>query len=260
LKQLLATVLKNSQIMPDTHLIQAEAADIAAETQPGQFVMVRCGEGYKFLLRRPLSIHQVTEEFDQIWLLFAITGRGTSWLAQLKNGDKLDLIGPLGKGFAIRPQAQNLLLIAGGIGIAPLVFLAEQALKQKKSVTLLLGASSANQLYPQHLLPEGIKRLIATEDGSAGKKGLVTDLLPDFIDWAHQICACGPIAMYQTIAEQQKRHQRELPIQISLEVRMGCGIGACFGCSIRTKQGMKQVCRDGPVFDLNNILWEEIKL
>jgi len=258
LKQVLATVLNNTQILPKIHLIQVEAADVAAEAQPGQFAMVRCGDRYKFLLRRPLSIHRVTEELSQIWLLFAITGRGTSWLAQLKDGDRLDLIGPLGKGFIVRPETQNLLLIAGGIGIAPLVFLAEQALKQEKAVTLLLGAPTMKQLYPQRLLPQRLKCLIVTEDGSAGRKGMITDLLPEFIDWAHQICACGPIAMYQTMAKQLR--QRKLPIQISLEVRMGCGIGACFGCSIKTKHGMKKVCQDGPVFELNEILWEEIKL
>lgn len=253
-----STILKNSQIMPGTYLIQAEAADIAAEAKPGQFVMARCGNGYNFLLRRPLSIHRIATDLGQIWLLLAVTGRGTSWLAQLKNKDKLDLIGPLGKGFTIRPETQNLLLIAGGIGIAPLIYLAEQALKQEKTLTLLLGAPTAKQLYPQRLLPRRVKCLVATEDGSAGRKGLITDLLPEFIDWAHQICACGPVAMYQTMAEQLR--QRELPIQISLEVRMGCGIGACFGCSIKTKQGMKKVCQDGPVFELSDILWEEIKL
>lgn len=258
MKQVLATVLKNSQIMPDTHLVQVEAGDIAAESKPGQFVMVQCGDKYKFLLRRPLSIHRIAENSGQIWLLLAVTGRGTSWLAQLKSKDKLDLIGPLGKGFIIRPETQNLLLIAGGIGIAPLLFLAEQALKQEKAVTLLLGAATVKQLYPQRLLPQKVKCLVATEDGSAGRKGFITDLVPEFIDWAHQICACGPVAMYQTMAGQLC--QRELPIQISLEVRMGCGIGACFGCSIKTRQGMKKVCQDGPVFELGEILWEEIKL
>lgn len=260
MKQVLATVLSNAQVMPEVHLIQVEAADIAAEAQPGQFVMVRCGHGYEFLLRRPLSIHRAAGELGQIWLLFAVTGRGTSWLARLKETDKLDLIGPLGKGFLISPETQNLLLIAGGIGIAPLVFLSERALDQKKSVTLLLGAPTADQLYPRHLLPEGIECLITTEDGSAGRNGLVTDLLPGFFDWAHQICACGPKAMYQAIIQQQQLRQKKLATQISLEVRMGCGLGACYGCTIETKQGPKQVCRDGPVFELDEVLWEKVKL
>ncbi|GAH70538.1 unnamed protein product, partial [marine sediment metagenome] len=135
-------------------------------------------------------------------------------------------------------------------------FLAQQALSQGQAVTLLLGASTAPQLYPQHLLPPEVKLVTATEDGTAGKKGMITDLLPDFTGWADQIFACGPGSMYQTMTKQKLLTTK--PVQVSLEVRMGCGLGVCYGCTVKTKSGLKQVCQDGPVFNLDDILWEEL--
>lgn len=255
MKQVSTAIISNTELMPGVHLICAEAPGIATTARSGQFVMVNCGQ--ELTLRRPLSIHQVANS-NQLYLLFNIVGKGTLWLSHCQKGDSLDLLGPLGNGFFIEPASKNLLLLAGGIGIAPLTFLAQQAIGQEKSVTLLLGASTANQLYPQQALPGGIQTIVTTEDGSAGKKGMITDILPDFIDWADQIYACGPLAMYQTIAT-QKQHM-EKPIQLSLEVRMGCGLGACYGCSIKTRHGMKQVCRDGPVFNLEEIVWQEVKI
>jgi len=246
--------------MSGVHLIQAEAPEIAAEARPGQFLMVRCGSDYEFFLRRPFSIHQADTKTGKISFLFAIVGRGTTWLSHLEKNDKVDLLGPLGNGFSLEPKAKNLLLIAGGIGIAPLVFLSQQALTREKSVSLLLGAPTANQLYPKHLLPKGIECRVATEDGSAGRKGLVTELLPEFINWCHQICACGPVAMYRRLQAQKQLQKINLPLQLSLEVRMGCGIGICYGCTLKTRHSQKQVCRDGPVFELNEILWDEVKL
>ena len=221
--------------------------------------MVRCGEGLEYQLRRPLSIHQLANQSTshaQLAFLFTVVGKGTRWLSQCQAGDNLDLLEPLGNGYSIHPASHNLLLVAGGIGIAPLRFLAEQALNQGCSVTLLLGAATAAQLYPQHLLPSEVKLIMATEDGTAGKKGMITDLLPDFVGWADQIFACGPSSMYQTMAAQNLVKTK--PIQISLEVRMGCGLGVCYGCTLRTKSGLWQVCKDGPVFDLDDILWEEL--
>jgi len=239
--------------MPQVHLIWLEAPQIAPLAQPGQFVMVRCGEDAECQLRRPLSIHQ--REGDKIALLFSVVGKGTQWLSQCQLGDELDLLGPLGNGFSIHHGSHNLLLVAGGIGIAPLRFLADEAIKQGLSVTLLLGTPTAAQLYPSHLLPQ-VKLVTATEDGSIGKKGMITDLLADFTDGADQVFACGPASMYQTMASQKLLKNK--PAQISLEVRMGCGLGVCYGCTVKTKKGLRQVCKDGPIFDLDNILWDEL--
>ncbi|GAI38994.1 unnamed protein product, partial [marine sediment metagenome] len=172
MKQVTATVISNTQVMPGGHLIWLESPQIASEAKPGQFVMVRCGE--ETLLRRPLSIHQLADK-TKLAFLFTVVGKGTHWLSQRQAGDRIDLLGPLGNGFSIYPASHNLLLVAGGIGIAPLCFLAQEALNQGCSVRLLLGASTASQLYPKHFLPAEAELIIATEDGTAGRKGMVID-------------------------------------------------------------------------------------
>jgi dihydroorotate dehydrogenase electron transfer subunit len=255
LKQGLASIISNSEVMPRVHLIWLESPQIASEAKPGQFVMVHCGE--ETMLRRPLSIHQVADA-TQIAFLFTVVGIGTYWLSQRQAGDNIDLLGPLGNGFTILSTSNNLLLVAGGIGIAPLRFLADEALHRGCSVTLLLGASTANQLYSSHFLPPEAELIATTEDGSDGFKGLATDLIVDHVDHADQIFACGPVGMYRAIANYSKQFKKLHSTQISLEVRMGCGRGVCYGCTVKTKNGLKQVCQDGPVFDLDNILWDEL--
>ncbi len=245
--------------MPGVCLMWLEVPEIAATSRPGRFVMVRCG--VETMLRRPLSVHKV--DGGKLALLFTIVGKGTRWLSQRKTGDIVDIFGPLGNGYTIYPDSKNLLLVAGGIGIAPLCFLTQEAERQKQPVRLLLGAPTRNQLYPKHLLPSGIKLVTATEDGTAGNRGMITDLLPDSILEADQVFACGPVSMYQTIANLSQHYPKLKSAQISLEIMMGCGVGVCYGCTIKTKNGLKQVCKDGPVFDLSdldNINWDELIL
>ncbi len=255
MKQATASLISNNEVMPGVYLMWLDSPPVASIAQPGQFVMIRCGEGSGYLLRRPLSIHQLSN--NKLAFLFTVAGKGTYWLSQRQAGDNIDLLGPLGNGYSIHSASHHLLLVAGGIGIAPLGFLAQEALNQGCSVTLLLGALTAAQLYPGHLLPHQTEIIIATDDGTAGKKGMITDLLPDFVDWADQIFACGPSSMYQAMAA-QSRQLKAKSVQISLEVRMGCGRGICYGCTVKTKGGLKQVCKDGPVFELDDILWDEL--
>jgi len=165
-------------------------------------------------------------------------------------------VGPLGKGYEIQAGSHKLLLLAGGVGIAPLYFLAQEAVMRQCSVILIQGASRAINLYPEKMTPE-IELVTATEDGSVGHQSMITDLLPSYISWADQVFACGPISMYQTMATQNLVKTK--PVQISLEVRMGCGLGVCYGCTIKTRSGLKQVCKDGPVFDMEDIIWEELR-
>jgi dihydroorotate dehydrogenase electron transfer subunit len=253
--QELAKVTTNAEPMAQAHLLWLEAPQIARQAQPGQFVMVRCGEKGEYQLRRPLSIHQ--REGDKIALLFNVVGGGTEWLSQRQSGDKLDLLGPLGNGFTIQPISQNLLLVAGGMGIAPLVFLANEAVRRRLSVTLLYGTPTAAQLYPY--IPDGLEVIYATEDETMGRRGKILAFYPEFFDWADQIFACGPLAMYLNMANNYPKPQQSgKSTQISLEVRMGCGLGVCYGCTVKTRKGLKQVCKDGPVFELNDILWQEL--
>jgi len=254
LKQAEAKITANGEITPGVYLLWLDCPSIASQARPGQFVMVRCGEGIEYQLRRPLSIHQ--QEDNKISLLFNVVGMGTQWLSERRGGQKIDLLGALGNGYSIYPDVKNLLLVAGGIGIAPLVFMANEAINKGKRVTLLMGASTAGQLYPSKLLPAGVRLLTATEDGSAGDKGMITDLLPDFSGEADQLFACGPLAVYKTMARMPEL--KDKPVQISLEVRMGCGLGICYGCTVKTKNGLRQVCKDGPIFNLEEVVWEEL--
>ena len=264
MKQVVATVISNEQLWGEfsshgrlkysgTWLMWLKCPEVASEAKPGQFVMVDCGE--ECLLLRPFSIHQVNDKGIALFYAVLVGGKGTNWLSQRKKGDtvKLPIPRPLGNGFSIRPRSNNLLLVAGGNGIAPLYFLVQEALKKKCSVTLLYGTADKKRysISPQ------IKLAAATEDGTVGHRGKVTDLLPEYIDWADQVFACGPTSMYQAMTAQKQRLLKTKPVQISLEVRMGCGLGVCYGCTLRTKSGLKQVCKDGPVFDLDDILWDK---
>ncbi len=289
MKQVIAKVISNEQILGELQradartfkrsearnilgswIIWLSCPDIAREARPGQFVMVRC-EG-ECILPRPFSIHQVNDEGDMA-LFFAVLeeGEGTKWLSRRQKGDTLELFGPLGNGFFLNPDSHNLLLVAGGIGIAPLYFLAQEALGQRLSVTLLRGVSgekkpsgkeNPDQHYPEDRLPHEIKleTITSSYDAKTGAvTGVVRDLIPKYVDWADQIFVCGPVPMYRDMALQK----RELklggkPVQVSLEVRMGCGRGVCYGCTVKTTDGLKQVCQDGPVFDLDDILWDEL--
>lgn len=204
------------------------------------------------MLRRPFSIHQV--DGDRVGLLFSVRGKGTEWLRRRAPGDCLDVLGPLGNGFRIECSSRNVLLVAGGIGIAPLSFLADRAVAQGHTVRLVTGARTAAGICPG-LTPRELH--VITEDGSAGEKGLATDAMLRFADWADEVFACGPILMYRTMLAARGVVESK-PVQILLEQVMGCGVGACRGCVVPTVNGMKSVCHDGPVFDLREVIWEEV--
>jgi dihydroorotate dehydrogenase electron transfer subunit len=255
-KQVKAAIVSTVEALPETRLIRLDAPEIALAARPGQFVMVRCGK--ETILPRPFSIHRV--EGGQMSLLFSVVGKGTRWLAQKTKGDTLDVFGPLGNGFRIEAAARNLLLVAGGIGIAPLVFLADVAVKQDKKVTVIAGARSGDCLppvsMPQRLFDEGVMGasihvICATDDGSEGFKGLATDLIPAYLEGIDQVFACGPAEMYRTMVRMPELQGRD--VQLSLEIMMGCGTGVCYGCTIETKNGLKQVCKDGPVFGMGEV-------
>jgi len=255
--QLKVPILSIVEVINNAFLVRLQAPEIAAAAKPGQFVMVRCGGNT--VLPRPFSIHRT--DGDSVMLLFAIVGEGTRWLANRKKGERLDIFGPLGNGFTIYPEDRNLLLVAGGIGLAPLAFLAERLALQGKTATIICGASSRLSLLPYSippscynagLEPNTIHIINVTEDGSEGLAGLATDYITACTDKKQRIYACGPLPMYRTMAAEAASYG--LPVQVSLEIVMGCGTGACYGCTIRTRQGLQQVCRDGPVFNLDDIM------
>jgi dihydroorotate dehydrogenase electron transfer subunit len=259
MKQVRTPITSIIEAMPGIYLVWLEAPDIAGTAQPGQFAMVRCFEDT--ILPRPLSIHRV--DGGQLALLFQVIGKGTHWLSQRKKGDTLDIFGPLGNGFTVYPDSRNLLLVAGGMGIAPLRFLADAAAGAGKKVILIMGARSrdyllaislSQSLFNQGLMPSSIHIVNATDDGSEGFKGLATQLIPHYLGGVDQVLACGPVEMYRTMAKMLELKGR--PVQISLEIMMGCGVGVCYGCTIKTKKGLKQVCKDGPVFEMGEVGWD----
>jgi len=251
-KRLLAFVERNSQIAQGVHLLQVRATS-PIDATPGQFAMLSCADAV--FLRRPLSIHRISADKRRMSFLFAVLGKGTQWLAKTKQGDSIDILCPLGNGFNLSPSAKEVLLLAGGIGLAPLVFLAEKALAEDKQVTLAYGTMSS-QRYHTDLFPRGIELLEYTDDGSYGKRGLVTECIPYYIDKASQIFACGPLPMYRALARIPELANKD--VQVSLETRMACGVGVCYGCTIKTTFGQRQVCHHGPVFSLDSVAWDEM--
>lgn len=267
LKQIKGRVLYNKELLrcqkAAYFLMHVQSPGLALGSKPGQFFMLQCSSN--MVLRRPISIHAVKgPDIASLLIAAPVDSRahkkGAQQLSALREGDELDLIGPLGNGFNIGSASKNILIAAGGIGIAPLKFLAETALSSGKSVTLLIGARTKSGLYPRSLLPKGANTVFATDDASYGKKGSIVDLIPEYLTGADQVFACGPEAMYETMQRHMKSWPVEKPIQVSLEVRMGCGVGACYSCSIRTRQGMKRVCKEGPVFDIKDIIWQEVRI
>lgn len=260
-----AILREKQQVMPATFLLRLEAPALARAGRPGQFVMVRCADPRSTdpLLRRPLALHRLHPEQGSLELLVRVVGRGTAWLAARAPGDTFDLLGPLGQGFALPRPGRNLLLVAGGIGIAPLVAVADEALARGCAVVLALGARTAAELYPATLLPPEVELHVATDDGSAGRQATVIELLRDpdlgLLPWADQLMACGPRPMLVELSAAVRAGRlrwRTGFAQVSLEERMACGVGACLGCVVPTRQGYRRVCRDGPVFDLKDLLLE----
>jgi len=243
-------ILEQQKIGPRHYKLTLSSEYIAQNAIPGQFVEVKVSDRGSPLLRRPLSIHRVSGQTFEI--LYEVVGPGTKLLAQRKKGEKLNVLGPLGKGFTI--ESDILILVAGGLGIAPLRFLAENAVRQGKKVQALLGAGTKEcVLCEADLLPISENVKVTTDDGSYGQKGLVTELLESILCSPCSIYACGPRAMLSEVARIAK--ENEIACQVSLEAYMACGIGACLGCAVETLNGYKMACKDGPVFNAEEIKW-----
>jgi dihydroorotate dehydrogenase electron transfer subunit len=257
-KQLNCSIISNEQVATGIDLMWLQSAEIAAPSQPGQFVMVNCGDDTT--LRRPISIHNV--KGDKFALLYMTVGKGTEALARLKAGNSVDILGPLGNGFKeikVPSSTLSFLMIAGGIGIAPLLYLIEKVKPSCRQIIVLQGASTAAKLYPKQLFPPEVSLTIATDDGTAGHKRFITDLIPTFATTADEVVVCGPMPMLRSIANNQtKLRLDDKPVSVSMEMRMACGLGICYGCTIRTKTGLKEVCKDGPVFALNDVIWDDL--
>ena len=250
-----ATVVSQEQVYQDTYLMWLSCPPVARGAAPGRFLMLHCADGYDPLLPRPMSFHRFRDRDGerQFAILYDVRGRGTAWLCERQSGDEITVFGPLGKGYAVNSQAQNLLLVAGGLGVAAVVALADEAVAAGRAVTLLQGARNAAKLFPPESLPREVEVLSATDDGSAGHRGPVTDLLAGHLSWADQVFACGPSAMFRSMADVLREARTRKPVQALLEERMGCGTGICYGCAVFTRRGVRLVCKDGPRFELREV-------
>jgi dihydroorotate dehydrogenase electron transfer subunit len=254
-----APVLRQERIGQNIYALTIDSQKIAREAQPGQFVHLRCGKGVDPLLRRPLSINDVQREKGYLTFWYQVVGKGTKLLSQVQAGECLDVIGPLGHGFQTDLSGNKVGLIGGGMGIAPLIFLGQELAERNKVQGFWGGRSkellprfSANRTFPYELI---------TEDGSSGKQGLVTELLAEYLsrEQFDFLFACGPRPMLAEVS--RLAHQWEIPLQVSLETVMACGVGACLGCTFKGAGAAKgkqfKVCQDGPVFWAEEVSWDE---
>jgi len=251
-------VVRQQDLGGGVYYLVLAAPAVAAAAAAGQFVHVRTGEGYDPLLRRPFSLHEVDRVGGTIALLYKVRGRGTAWLAARRPGDLVDVLGPLGRGFPWPSRPGPCLLVGGGLGTAPLFFLAAELSRSGREVTLLAGAASAAGLYRLDALEiPGVKLAVATEDGSHGYRGLATELLAEYLHGAGAIAAlyaCGPWAMLARVAELGQFHG--LPTFVSLEQVMACGTGLCLGCAVPVRGGYARACTDGPVLAAEEVRWD----
>ncbi|OGL48985.1 MAG: hypothetical protein A2161_06520 [Candidatus Schekmanbacteria bacterium RBG_13_48_7] len=262
-------ILYNRRITVDT-LRMGIAADDKFKARPGQFIMMRCSTTMDPLLRRPFSILSIRESETQrnFEILYRIVGTGTQRMADMKEGDKADFLGPFGTGFQIRDNCENW-LIAGGIGVPPIYFLAEELKKMgepKENVRIYFGSKTFEELYCiKDLEKIDYPLIISTDDSSYGESGFISNPLVKTLDEYLRakkpmpvIYACGPDGLLQVLARTAELY--DIEIQMSLETRMGCGLGICQGCAIKMKKGDSdfeyiRACVEGPVFDARRIVW-----
>lgn len=247
------TIKEVQQLNASCVLLLMTCEEKLPQALPGQFAELRIDGTPSVLLRRPISIHSFDAEKNEVGFLVQLVGDGTRWLGSLKAGDKVNTLLPLGNGFTLPADKDaNVLLVGGGVGSAPLYYLAEELKRMECKFTLLIGARAAKDLYRREAY-EALGRVeYTTEDGSLGEKGYVTNhsvLAEKFT----QIYTCGPKPMMLSVAKYAR--ENGIPCEVSLENKMACGLGACLCCVEDTKEGHKCVCTDGPVFSIDELKW-----
>ena len=246
MKQSVYEITENLQLTENIFRMKLEG-DVSAVTAPGQFIDIRLNDYY---LRRPISVCDV--ENGEIIIVYKTVGHGTEVMSQLPVGEKLDILTGLGNGYDMNRSGEHPLLIGGGVGVPPLYMLAKKLKEQHKEVSVILGFNTAKEVfYETEFKALGCDVKVTTVDGSYGNKGFVTNAFPLVENYTFTY-ACGPMPMLKAVYNTAVTDG-----QYSFEERMGCGFGACMGCSTKTKNGYKRVCKDGPVFDKEEILWED---
>jgi dihydroorotate dehydrogenase electron transfer subunit len=251
-------IISNKIVAEGFYRLTIRSHRIAKDAKPGQFVQIKVTDGPEPLLRRPISIHGLDDR-DAVAFLYQVRGVGTAALAGRKAGERLDVIGPIGRGFTVDSRYKRAILTAGGIGVAPLMFLAQQYRAKGSEVTVLIGARSKDLLLCSPDFKKlGCRVMTVTDDGSGGEKGFVTDLLEPALTGGKGLAAvfaCGPRQMMKRSSVIAGLYDMEC--EVSMEERMACGIGACLGCAVMTSDGYRRVCADGPVFKARDIIWTD---
>ena len=243
MKQSIFTVTENRKIASSVYEMTL-SGDTSAVTAPGQFVNIRL-DG--FFLRRPISVCDC--ESGTLRLIYKVVGNGTETMSKLQNGAELDVLTGLGNGYNTGKSGDRPLLLGGGVGVPPMYMLAKKLISEEKDVTVILGFNTENEVfYENEFQALGAKVLVTTADGSKGIKGFVTDAM-DKVDYTY-FYTCGPEPMLKAVYNKSTTSG-----QFSFEERMGCGFGACMGCSCKTKYGSKRICKDGPVLEKEEIIW-----
>lgn len=245
MKQGIFRITSNEKIARDIFKMTL-AGDTSAITAPGQFVNIKLDE---FFLRRPISVCDCVGE--NLTLIYKTVGRGTEQLSRTENGDELDLLTGLGNGYNTKISGGSPLLVGGGVGVPPMYMLCKKLISEGKNVTVVLGFNSKDDVfYENEFRALGADVHIATADGTYGTKGFVTDVIKD-MQYTF-FYTCGPEPMFRAMHKMMKT-----PGQYSFEERMGCGFGACMGCSCKTLTGNKRICKEGPVMESEEIIWAD---
>jgi len=246
-------IIDNKQINKDLFVLELLSSQTLSKILPGQFVQVMVENSQTTFLRRPLSIHDVDYDKNTIKLLVQVVGKGTAALAQLRKGNLLNLIYPLGNSFSLPASGEKVLLVGGGCGVAPLLFLAKYFKSNNYNIDILIGFRNRDRVIEYEEYQKYGQVFLTTEDGSEGEKGFVTDhsiLLERKYD---RICCCGPDSMMKAISAYSSTGN--IICEVSLENLMACGIGVCLCCVVNTTRGNVCTCTDGPVFNINVLKW-----
>lgn len=249
------TVVENVKLHINYVLLKLSSQTELPEMLPGQFAEIRVDGSQTTFLRRPISINFVDKQRNEVWFLIQLVGDGTKRLAQIQKGETVNVILPLGNGFTMpHDRSEKLLLVGGGVGTAPMLYLGQQLAEEGYTPTFLLGARSQNDLLQLDEFSKYGHIATTTEDGSHGEKGYVTQ--HSILEEIHfdKIYTCGPKPMMMAVAKYAKSNQIEC--EVSLENTMACGIGACLCCVENTTEGHLCVCTEGPVFNINKLLWQ----
>lgn len=255
-KYILDLTVNSVEALSDKHvLIKLTDDKPLPEMLPGQFVEVRVDNTPSTFLRRPISINNVDYDHNELWLLVAAVGDGTRQLQKLQKGDRLNCVLPLGNSFTMPTDStQKVLLVGGGVGVAPLLYFGKRIKAMGGEPTFLLGARSAKDVLERELFELVGRVLITTEDGSEGEKGFVTNhsvLAQEHFD---RISTCGPKPMMMAVA--RYAFKNDIECEVSLENKMACGVGACLCCVEKTVEGNKCVCKEGPVMNIKKLTWQ----